>query len=130
MLDFTPAGESFCAGAPGSSQNDHRPDHSSECGTSCRRAGSAVAVERPNAFVRTDPVPALQRLGLTPAEARIAALVGGGLSPSSAAQQLGSKQNTDRSALRVVYDKLEIQKQSELAMIVTRLDGLGDWLSG
>lgn len=56
--------------------------------------------------------------------------MGGGLSPSSAAQQLGLTQNTVRSALRVVYDKLEIQKQSELAMIVTRLDGLGDWLSG
>lgn len=84
----------------------------------------------PNVSVRSDPVPALQLLGLTPAEARIAALVGGGRSPINAAQQLGLTENTVRSALRIVYDKLVIQRQSELAMIVARLDGLRGWPSG
>jgi DNA-binding CsgD family transcriptional regulator len=73
----------------------------------------------------TDPTVALELLGLTPAEARIAALVGDGNSPRDAAKTLAITENTVRSALRLIYEKLMIGKQSELARIVARLDGFG-----
>jgi DNA-binding CsgD family transcriptional regulator len=67
---------------------------------------------------KTDPTVALELLGLTSAEARIAALVGDGNSPREAAKTLAITENTVRSALRLIYDKLMIGKQSELARIV------------
>lgn len=74
---------------------------------------------------RTDPVPMLVLLGLTPAEARIAAQVGNGSSARQAAEALSLAENTVRSSLQLVYQKLGIGKQSELARIVTRLEGFG-----
>ena len=71
----------------------------------------------------SDPVPALQLFGLTPAEARVAAAVGGGRSPRDAATALGLTLNTVRSALKIAFDKLGISRQSELARIVARLAG-------
>jgi DNA-binding CsgD family transcriptional regulator len=67
--------------------------------------------------------PALELLGLTPAEARIAALVGGGESPREAADALGVTYNTVRSSLKLVFDKLGVGRQSELARVVARLAG-------
>jgi DNA-binding CsgD family transcriptional regulator len=63
----------------------------------------------------------LQLLGLTPAEARIAAVVGAGLSPREAALWLGLQQSTVRSALKLIYNKLDVRRQTELALIVARL---------
>lgn len=79
----------------------------------------------PEGPARTDPVPTLVLLGLTPAEARIAAQVGNGFSARQAAEALSLAENTVRSSLQLVYQKLGIGKQSELARIVTRLEGLG-----
>lgn len=70
-----------------------------------------------------DPTPALQLLGLTPAEARIAGLVGAGRSPRETADELELSLNTVRSALKIVFDKLGISRQVELAKIVARLAG-------
>jgi DNA-binding CsgD family transcriptional regulator len=69
-----------------------------------------------------DPGPALQLLGLTPAEARVAALVGTGHSPRDAADELELSLNTVRSALKVIFDKLGVNRQSELAKLVARLE--------
>lgn len=66
----------------------------------------------------------LQLLGLTPAEARLAAAIGGGMPPRDAANLLGITEGTARSSLKIVYDKLGIRKQMDLARIVTRLEGL------
>lgn len=66
----------------------------------------------------------LRLLGLTPAEAKLASLVGGGSSPREAAENLGITENTARSTLRQVFDKLRIGRQSELARIVSRLEAL------
>lgn len=71
----------------------------------------------------TDPGPALQLLGLTPAEARIARLVGAGHAPRAVADELELTLNTVRSAMKIVFDKLGISRQSELAKIVARLAG-------
>ncbi len=74
---------------------------------------------------RGDPSATLELLGLTRAEARLAAEVGNGLSPKQAAHRLGITTNTARSTLRIIYEKLGIGKQSELARIVTRLEVFG-----
>ena len=66
---------------------------------------------------------ALQLLGLTPAEARIADLVGAGRSPREVADALDLSLNTVRSALKIAFDKLGISRQAELAKIVARLAG-------
>lgn len=63
----------------------------------------------------------LRILGLTPAEARIAARVGAGLSPNAVAEELSLSRNTVRAALKKVYSKLAIGRQSELARIVARI---------
>lgn len=68
-----------------------------------------------------DVTQALQLLGLTPAEARTASLVGTGLSPREAAEEAGNTENTTRFILKQVYEKLGIGRQSELAQLVARL---------
>lgn len=76
-----------------------------------------------------DPVAALELLGLTRSEARVAALVGQGKSAREAGDILAITENTARSTLQLVYEKLSIGKQSELARIVARLEGFGAPLS-
>jgi DNA-binding CsgD family transcriptional regulator len=80
-----------------------------------------VLFDDPIGAAAHDPVPALQLLGLTPAEARIASMVGAGLSPREAASKLDNSEGTVRTALSRIYDKLDIGRQGELARIVTRL---------
>ena len=64
---------------------------------------------------------ALRALGLTVAEAKVAALVGGGLSPRQAAVRLGSTEGTVRNQLKQVFSKLELRRQSDLVRIVNRI---------
>jgi DNA-binding CsgD family transcriptional regulator len=71
-----------------------------------------------------DPVdPALVRdlLGLTLGEARVASLVGAGLPPREAAHQLGISEETARTSLKRVFAKVGIARQSELAVMLTKL---------
>jgi DNA-binding CsgD family transcriptional regulator len=70
------------------------------------------------------PEAALRLFGLTPAEARVAALVGAGRSPREAAEALGIAEGTARILLKHAYGKLDISRQSELARLVTRLAAL------
>lgn len=74
---------------------------------------------------RTDdpPDPALVRdiLGLTLSEARLAALVGSGLRPGQAAVRLGITEETARTALKRVFAKVGVSRQSELAALLTKL---------
>jgi len=67
------------------------------------------------------PEEVLQLLGLTPAEARLAACVGSALAPSQAAARLGISVTTARSTLATVYAKLDISRQAELVRMVTLL---------
>ena len=73
----------------------------------------------------SDPTAALQLLGLTPAEAKVATLVGRGQSAREASAALSITENTARSTLKVVYQKLAIGKQTELARVITRLEAFG-----
>jgi DNA-binding CsgD family transcriptional regulator len=67
----------------------------------------------------------LQQLGLTRAQARIAQLVGRGLSVKDAAAAAGVAEGTARSQLKASFSRLGIGRQSELASLVTRLGRLG-----
>jgi DNA-binding CsgD family transcriptional regulator len=58
---------------------------------------------------------------LTPAEARIAALVGSGLTPRIAAQKLNITEETARSALKRVFSKAGVSRQSELTALLGTL---------
>jgi DNA-binding CsgD family transcriptional regulator len=84
-----------------------------------------LLVTDPSAPAEHDPARALQILGLTPAEARIAALVGGGASPREAADRLRNTAQTVRSALTLAFAKLGLRRQSELARLVARIDSAG-----
>lgn len=63
----------------------------------------------------------LTHLGLTAGQARIAEAVGSGKSPRLVAETLGLSEQTVRHVLKTVYDKLDISRQSELAIIVAKL---------
>lgn len=63
----------------------------------------------------------LRALGLTPAEAAVAALVGAGLSPADASGRLGIKVLTVRTHLKAIFNKLGLQRQGDLVRIVSNL---------
>lgn len=71
-----------------------------------------------------DSINMLQLLGLTPAESRIAALVGEGLAHRQTAERLEISEGTLRVALTQIYDKLGLSRASELAGLVSRLHGV------
>lgn len=87
--------------------------------------GGVILLLRDLLAPSTRPIePLLEQLGLTRAEARVAALVGRGAAPREAAEQLAVGESTVRSQLKAVYGKLAIRRQSELAVFITRLDSL------
>ena len=62
-------------------------------------------------------------LSLTLSEARVAAAVGSGKSPRTAAAGLGLAEETVRSVLKTIYSKVGISRQSELALLIRRAGG-------
>jgi DNA-binding CsgD family transcriptional regulator len=60
--------------------------------------------------------------GLTPAEARVAVRVGGGMSPKEIAREHGSSWHTVRAQLRQIFTKTDKRSQSALARLVTLLE--------
>ena len=80
-----------------------------------------VLLGDPRGPERRDAAHMLQLFGLTAAEARLGALVGVGLGAREAAEELKISEHTARSTLKTVYDKLGINKQSELGHLVARL---------
>jgi DNA-binding CsgD family transcriptional regulator len=76
----------------------------------------------PSTAQKNDVSAVLRLLGLTAAEARLGSLIGTGITSRAAARELGITENTARSTMKVVFDKLRIGKQSELARIVARLE--------
>jgi DNA-binding CsgD family transcriptional regulator len=69
----------------------------------------------------TDPTIVRDLLGLTLGEARVAALVGSGLSPKEAAARLGIARETARSVLKRVFSKVGVSRQSELVALLTNI---------
>jgi len=58
---------------------------------------------------------------LAPAEARVAALIGAGLSPRQAAKRLDLSEGNVRTTLKHVFGKIGVSRQSELAVLLTKL---------
>jgi DNA-binding CsgD family transcriptional regulator len=59
--------------------------------------------------------------GLTPAEARLAAIIATGLSTEKAAEHLGIGRETARSQLKAVFAKTNTHRQSELVALLSRI---------
>jgi DNA-binding CsgD family transcriptional regulator/PAS domain-containing protein len=68
-----------------------------------------------------DPAIVRDLLGLTLGEAKIAAMIGAGLSPRDAAEKLGIKEDTARTVLKKVFSKTGISRQSELVALLAKL---------
>lgn len=85
------------------------------------RARAIVLLMNPTADGVPDPALIRDVLGVTLGEARIAALVGSGLSPKDAAERLGIAEETARSVLKRVFSKVGVSRQSELAAMMARL---------
>jgi DNA-binding CsgD family transcriptional regulator len=60
---------------------------------------------------------------LTPAEAQIAVLVGSGLTPNDAADQVGVSKETARSQLKAVFHKTGARRQAELVALLASFRG-------
>jgi DNA-binding CsgD family transcriptional regulator len=80
-----------------------------------------ILVIDPEANAPADPAVVRDILGLTLGEARVAALVGSGLTPRVAAEKLGITEDTARVVLKRVFAKVGVSRQSELAALLTRL---------
>ncbi len=70
------------------------------------------------------PAKALSLLGLTPAETRLAVLIGVGKSRRDAAELLGISLWTASDALKRIFAKLDISSQSALVRLMDRLEPL------
>lgn len=70
---------------------------------------------------RNNLAEALRLLGLTPAQARLASLIGEGHSRADAAEALAVSQSTVNDTVKQIYSKLGISRQSELVRLVARL---------
>jgi DNA-binding CsgD family transcriptional regulator len=66
----------------------------------------------------------LERMGLTRAQARVAELVGSGVPVKQAAEALGTAEGTVRVQLKAVFARLGVTRQSELAILITKLASL------
>ena len=81
-----------------------------------------LVITDPDQPLGSNAVARLRLLGLTGSEARVGASVGAGLSPEVTAQNLGMTRNSVRTSLQHIYSKLDISRQSELALIAARLE--------
>ena len=71
-----------------------------------------------------------ESFGLTAAEIRLAAHLADGLSLKEAAEELGVSVNTLRNQLRAVFDKMGLNRQSELVRALTQLSALASAFGG
>lgn len=84
-------------------------------------ARAIILLSDPVASDLADPALIRDVLGVTLGEARIASLIGSGISPKEAAERLGIAEETARSVLKRVFSKAGVSRQSELAALISRL---------
>lgn len=85
------------------------------------RAAAIVVIEETETQPVADAGILRMVFGLTPAESRVAALVGRGESPRKTAESLGIGIETVRTLLKRVYAKTNVGRQSELAVLLASL---------
>lgn len=84
----------------------------------------AILVLRDLEVSRRPPVEILSAaFALTPAEARIAAMIAAGLSPGEIADELMLSRETVRNHLKTVFGKTGTHRQNELAALMARIQG-------
>lgn len=84
-------------------------------------AGGAMLLIRSLAGEAKSIAQHLRGMGLTPAEARIAEVIGSGGTLRAASEKHGIAYETARSHLRAIFAKLGVQRQAELVSLITRL---------
>ena len=84
-------------------------------------AGGVMLLIRSSASAPKDVVHHLRAMGLTPAEARLAEIIGRGHTLRAVAEMSGITYETARAHLRSVFAKLSIRRQADLVVLVTRL---------
>ena len=83
----------------------------------------ALLLVRPAAETRADPKVLRDLLGLTMAEARLAAILAEGYTLVEAAQRSGIAHNTAKVQLRSVFTKTNVHRQSQLVALIASLNG-------
>jgi DNA-binding CsgD family transcriptional regulator/GAF domain-containing protein len=84
-------------------------------------AHAIVLAIDPSSVGPPDPSVVRDVLGLTFGEARVAALIGSGLSPRETAEKLGIANETVRNVLKRVFSKVGVSRQNELAALLSKL---------
>ena len=86
------------------------------------QSGTAILlVQAPGGARPFDPALVRDMFKLTLGEARVAALVGAGAPPGEAAASLGIAEQTARTVLKRVFEKVGVSRQSELAALLGQL---------
>lgn len=88
------------------------------------RAAAALFLVDPERQLELPVVVLRQLYGLTPAEARLAALVGEGLGLPEVAARLGVRRETAKSNLRSIFAKTGTRRQAELVRLLLTGPGL------
>lgn len=73
-----------------------------------------------DAEAKPDSLVIAHAFGLSPAETRVAMLIGSGTSPAEAADELGIGRETARSQLKNVFAKTGTHRQAELVALLAR----------
>jgi CheY-like chemotaxis protein/DNA-binding CsgD family transcriptional regulator len=71
--------------------------------------------------VAANPAVLQKVLGLTPSEAKLASLIGTGMSPRDASEILNVTEETARTVLKRVFSKADVARQPELVALLNRL---------
>ena len=89
-----------------------------------RRVAALVLVVDPTSRPHIDPDPVAATLGLTPSEARVAALLAEGRSVRDVAAQTGYREGYVRWLLKQAYKKNDLSGQVALVRLVLATDSL------
>ena len=89
--------------------------------SSLQTAGTIVLAVETGHGRPFDPAVVRDVFQLTLGEARLAALIGAGVSPGRAAETLGISENTVRTVLKRVFEKMNVSRQNELAALLGKL---------
>ena len=89
-----------------------------------RGVAALVLVHEPESRAGIDPAQVSVFLGLTPMEGQVAALLAEGRTVTEVALALGRSHHTVRWHMKHVFQKLDVTRQAELALLVSSMAGL------
>ena len=86
-----------------------------------RRVAALIVITDLNARARPKDSLVREALGLTAVEARLASKLAAGEELRTASDTLGISYNTARSYLRTIFDKAQVNRQSELTAVLAKI---------